>query len=267
MWSGGRYAYVSAIPNGFEDRIWVIVDLHDPEHPVEAGRWWWPGMCVAGRERPDWPEHKRYAAHHALVDGDWAYLGYGDAGMVILDVSDVSDVARPQRLSDLNWSPGGDTHTCLPLRGRSPVAVTDEAVKDRCGEEEKLVRIIDVSDQHHPRAVGICPPPRGDFCDRGLRFGPHNLHENRPGSYRSAELLFATYFNAGLRVYDVADPSHPVELAHWVPPVPPGQEDVRIIDVFVDADGLVYVTDRIGGGVFVLEPEQPLAERMREAAP
>ena len=33
---------------------------------------------------------------------------------------------------------------------------------------------------------GIVPPPEGDFCQRGLRFGPHNTHENRPGSYRSA---------------------------------------------------------------------------------
>ncbi len=40
VYTGGRYAYVSAIPEGFDDRIWVIVDLQDPTAPVEAGRWW-----------------------------------------------------------------------------------------------------------------------------------------------------------------------------------------------------------------------------------
>ena len=263
VWTGGRYAYVSAIPDGFDDRIWVIVDMGDPEHPVESGRWWWPGMWRGGGERPGWPDGRRYAAHHAIVEGDRAYLGYGDAGMVILDIA---DVAAPRQVSGLNWSPGGDTHTCLPLPGRDLVATTDEAIKDRCQEEEKLIRLIDVSDEQHPRVVGICPPPRGDFCDRGLRFGPHNLHENRPGSYRSAELLFATYFNAGLRVYDVSDASQPVEVAHWIPPVPSGQSDVQINDIFVAADGLIYVTDRVTGGVFILEAEAALSERMSEAA-
>jgi len=33
----------------------------------------------------------------------------------------------------------------------------------------------------------------------------------------------------------------------------------------VDADGLVWVTDRIGGGLYVLEPEPDLAALMAEA--
>ena len=122
VWTGGRYAYVSAIPDGFDDRIWVVVDMTDPTHPVEAGRWWWPGQWVGGSEQPTWPDGKRYAAHHALVAADRAYLGYGDAGLVVLDISDPH---APQHLSDLTWSPGGDTHTCLPLPGRELLVVTD----------------------------------------------------------------------------------------------------------------------------------------------
>ena len=89
---------MSAIPEGFDDRIWVIVDLADPRNPVEAGRWWWPGQWSGGGETPTWPEGKRYAAHHALVDGDRAYLGYGDAGIVVLDISDRTspEAGRPR---------------------------------------------------------------------------------------------------------------------------------------------------------------------------
>jgi hypothetical protein len=251
VWRGGRYAYVSATPDGFDDRIWVIVDLSDPEHPVEAGRWWWPGMWRDGDETPDWSGDRRYAAHHALLADDIAYLGFGDAGMVVLDVGDVS---QPKQIGHVNWSPGGDTHTCMPLPSRQLVVVTDEAIKDRCAEPEKRVRIVDVSEPTEPKVIASCPQPQGDFCERGLRFGPHNLHENQPVSYRSETLFFVTYFNAGLRVYDITDPARPEEVAHWDPPAPAGQEAPQINDVYVEADGLIWVGDRLAGGVYVLEP-------------
>jgi hypothetical protein len=259
VWVGGRYAYVSAIPEGFDDRIWVIVDMSVPEKPVEAGRWWWPGSWRGGGEQQEWPRDKRYAAHHALLDGDLAYLAYGDAGMVVLDIS---DVASPRVLSMLGWEPGGDTHTCMPLPKRHLVVTTDEAIKERCNEDQKLVRVLDVTDPESPSVVGICPPPEGDFCERGLRFGPHNFHENRPGTYVSEEIVFVTYFNAGLRVYDISRPDEPHEIAHWLPEAPPGQEALQINDVYVEANGLIFVTDRISGGLYVLEPEGSLAERM-----
>jgi hypothetical protein len=109
-----------------------------------------------------------------------------------------------------------------------------------------------------------CPHPDG-FDHLPLRFGAHNLHENQPGAYRSERLVFATYFSAGVRVYDLADPEHPAEAAHWIPQPPPGQPVAQVNDLFVDAEGLVWVTDRIGGGLYVLEPEPPLAALMAEA--
>jgi hypothetical protein len=262
VYTGGRYAYVSAIPDGFEDRIWVVVDLADPGHPVEAGRWWWPGMWVGGGEVPTWPAEKHYAAHHALLDGAIAYLAYGDAGMVVLAVD---DVASPRVLSELQWSPGGDTHTCLPLPGRGLVVTTDEAIKDRCNEEEKLVRVVDVSDVRSPRVVAICPPPDREYCRHGLRFGPHNLHENLPGSYRSESLVFVTYFNAGLRVYDISEPAVPREVAYWVPETPAGQEAPQTNDLYVDESGLLFTTDRITGGLYVLAPDDDLRVRLEKA--
>jgi hypothetical protein len=176
VWTGGRYAHASATPEGFADRIWIVIDLSDPERPVEAARWW--------LDEPQ-PEGKRYAAHHALLDGDVAYLGYGDAGMVVLDVADIT---RPQELARLEWE-GGDTHTCLPLPGRKLVVVTDEQVVDGQAEE-RLVRVVDVADPSAPRVIGTCPPPPRTHGE--LRYGPHNLHENRAGSFRSERLVFVT---------------------------------------------------------------------------
>jgi hypothetical protein len=260
VYEGGPYAYVSATPDGFEERIWVVVDVSDPEHPVERARWWWPGMKQG--ETRTWPESESRSVHHAMVHGDRAYLGFWDSNMVILDISDLDDIGV---ISHLQWEVGGHTHTCLPMPGRDIVVVTDEAISNECEGDPHMVRVVDVSDETSPEVVAICPPPEGDFCERGLRFGAHCLHENRPGSYRSAEVVFTTYFNGGLRVYDLADPVDPRDIAHWIPECPPGQAACQINDVWVAEDLLVYVTDRVNGGVYILEPDEALAARLREA--
>ncbi len=257
VWTGGRYAHMSATPDGFRDRIWLVLDMSDPAHPAEAARWWWPGQREG--EEPGWPEGARYAAHHALIAGDRAYLGYDDAGMVVLDVSDMT---RPRKVASLQWG-GGSTHTCLPLPGRGLVVVTDEQVHNGPSAPQRAVRVVGTAGGA-PRVLGMCPHPAG-YDSVPLRFGAHNLHENQPGAYRSERLVFATYFAAGVRVYDLADPEHPAEVAHWVPVPPRGQAAAQINDLFVDSGGLIWVTDRIGGGLYVLEPEPGLAALMASA--
>ena len=262
VYEGGRYAYLSATPDGYDERIWMIIDMTDPTKPVETGRWWWPGQWRGGGETPKWPAAENWNTHHAMVHGNRAYLGFWDGGMVILDIS---DLATPRVVSHLNWEEGGETHTCLPLPSRNIVVVSDEATTDGCDGPPHMVRVVDVTDEKNPSIVAICPVPEGDFCDRGLRFGAHALHENRPHSYRSEELMFVSYFNAGLRVYDVADPEAPREAAYYIPECPPGQQAIQINDVWVGEDHHVYITDRVTGGVYILEPDAELSARMSAA--
>jgi hypothetical protein len=177
VWAGGSYAHMSATPAQFRDRIWMVVNLADPGRPEEAARWWWPGQREG--ERPGWPAGTRCAAHHALIAGGRAYLGYDDAGMVVLDVT---DMARPRQVAHLQWG-GGSTHTCLPLPGRDLVVATDEQVRDGPHAPRRAIHVIDSSGDV-PRVLAQCPHPAG-FGALPLRFGAHNLHENQPGSYRS----------------------------------------------------------------------------------
>jgi hypothetical protein len=262
VWTGGRYAHMSARPEGFNDRIWVVIDMADPANPVEAARWWWPGQHTAAGEQPTWPDGERYAAHHALLDGDIAYLGYDDANMVVLDVSDMT---QPKQLEHVTWG-GGSTHTCMPLPGRRLVVVTDEQQTDGPHAPQRDISVIDVAEQGASKVLGTVPRPGDSFDALPMRFGPHNFHENRAGSYRSERLVFSTWFSAGVRVYDLADPSNPREVAHWVSDTPAGQAAPQTNDLWVDHDGLVWVTDRHGGGLSVLEAEPELAALMREAA-
>ena len=103
-------------------------------------------------------------------------------------------------------------------------------------------------------------PAEADYRAKGGKFGPHNLHENRPGSFQSSSLIFATWYNAGVRVFNIDDPFRPREVGHFVPPAPermlPEQAKrprvIQSCDVHVDRNGVMYVTDT-NAGLTILE--------------
>jgi hypothetical protein len=259
-YTGGRWAYVSALLDGFTDYIFMTVDMSDPTQPREAGRFWLRGMNAAAGETPSWPASRRYGLHHAIVHSDTAYAAWRDAGMVVIDVSDRSN---PRCIVHRNWSPpfGGGTHNCLPLPDRDLLVVLDEAVLDHQQDGEKFIWVFDNREKSNPVSTSTFPSPReADYRAKPGHFGPHNLHENRPGSFVSSELIFATYQNAGVRAFDISDPYRPVEVGALVPPAPQRQMDTRpnrprviqSADVFVSADGLIYSTD-YNGGLYIIE--------------
>lgn len=259
-YTGGRWAYASVLLDGFSDYIFMTIDMSDPTSPREAGRYWLPGMNLAVGETPAWGTKRRNGLHHAIVHGDTAYAAWRDAGLVILDIA---DRARPQQIVHRNWSPpfGGGTHNCLPLPDRDLLVVLDEAVLDHQEDGLKLIWVMDIREPSNPVSISTFPTPNeDDYVAKGGHFGPHNLHENRPGSFVSSNLIFTTYQNAGVRVFDLSDQYRPKEIAAFVPPRPerlidhrPGRSRViQSCDVFVDAQGLIYSTD-YNGGLYILE--------------
>ena len=259
---GGYWAYASVLLDGFTDYIFMTIDMSDPANPREAGRWWIPGMNQAAGETPSWQPTRRYGLHHGIIHGDTAYCAWRDAGMVMLDVA---DRAKPKLIVHRNWSPpyGGGTHNCLPLPDRDLLVVLDEAVLDHQEDGLKLIWVFDNRVKSNPVSIATFPTPaEADYKAKGAHFGPHNIHENRPGSFVSSKLIFATYQNAGVRVFDMSNPFEPKEVGALVPPQPARLADTRpnrarIIqsaDVFVDAAGLIYVTD-YNAGLYILEYE------------
>ncbi len=257
---GGRWAYVSALIEGFDDFIFLTVDMADPANPKSVGRFWLPGMNRAAGEKPTWAANKKYGLHHAIVDGDIAYGSWRDAGLVVMDVADRAD---PKLIVHRNWSPpfGGGTHNALPLPGRDLLIVLDEAVLDHQEDGLKVVWVFDIREPSNPISIATFPTPAdADYAAIGGHFGPHNLHENRPGSFVSDEIVFTTYQNAGVRVFDIRNPFQPQEVAALVPPAPttmidPRPNRSRVIqsaDLFVTAEGLVFVTD-YNAGLYVME--------------
>ncbi len=51
-YTGGRWAYASALLDGFIDAVMITVDMADPTHPKMVGKSWIPGMNKAAGEVP-----------------------------------------------------------------------------------------------------------------------------------------------------------------------------------------------------------------------
>jgi hypothetical protein len=247
------YAYVTGSEEGWNDQFFMIVDVSDPSNPREVGRWWMPGQHLAGGEQLRLPPGRISKLHHALVRGERAYCGWWDHGLVILDISDKEGPELVGHL-DFGADQSGCTHTALPLPGRDVLVVTDESTANECQEVRKRVRLVDISDERNPKVVSMLPEPAGDnWCGRGGRFGPHNLHEMRPGTPADSNLVYVTYFNAGVRAYDVSDAANPREIGYFVPEAPQGRKTIQMNDLIVGPDGLIYASDRFAGGLYVFE--------------
>jgi hypothetical protein len=59
-----------------------------------------------------------------------------------------------------------------------------------------------------------------DAARRRLSHEGRTLHENRPGSLVSSDLIFATYQKAGVRAFDIRDRYAPREVGALVPATP-----------------------------------------------
>ena len=247
-----------------DDQFYRIVDVRNPSKPVEAGRWWMPGTRKADSVPPptrlDPKFDSGFRAHNTNVfpqRPDRAYIGYIDGGAVILDIA---DKARPKVVANWRYSPpfNGFCHTVLPLFDRELLIVSDECVKNDGFDWPKLVWVLDARVESNPVPIATFPaPPPAAFAKRGGRFGAHNLHENLPvpGSWRSDRIIVGTFFNAGVRAYDVSNPYQPQEVAYFVPAAPALSPvgAVQLNDVYVDDRRIVYSVDRFVGGLYILE--------------
>ena len=247
-----------------DDQFYRIVDVRDPAKPIEVGRWWLPGTRVGDTADPP-PRHREpfdcgIRAHNTNVypeRPDRCYIGLIDAGAAILDISDKSS---PKLLTRWDNSPPfcGFTHTLMPIFSRGIMIATDEAVLMAGEDHPKHVWVLDGRDETNLVPISTCPqPPLEDYIDRGGRFGAHNLHENHPdpGAFQSDTLVFGTFFNAGLRVYDTSDPYRPQEVAHFEPADSELSyvSTTQLNDVFVEDRGVIYTVDRCGAGLYILE--------------
>src|SRR5580704_5287560 len=267
----GEFVHMSAGAPDFspthplDDQFYRVFDVRDPVRPAEVGRWWLPGTRV-GDDAPPPARHRPplldsgFRAHNTNVypqRPNRCYLGYIDAGMFVLDIS---DKARPRPICRWDNSPPyhGFTHTVVPMFARGLWIVTDESVVDDAADWPKAIWIVDARDEGRPVPIATCPmPPVEAYKSRGGRYGAHNIHENTPSPYawHSEDVVIGTFFNGGLRAYDIRNAYRPEEVGAFVPPAPARSPvgAIQLNDCFVDERKIVYTVDRLSGGLYILE--------------
>ena len=95
---------------------------------------------------------------------------------------------------------------------------------------------------------------RGNYCARGARFGVHSSEENfRNPLY--GKLTSIAYFNGGVRIWDIREPQAPREVAFYVPEANANTDPDGYMtnNVEIDNRGYVYIVDRNGAGMDILE--------------
>jgi hypothetical protein len=274
---GGKYAYLSTTVPGYKGRILVILDVNDPAHPVEAGRWWQPG------QKEGEPPGKMSAGMHGPAnvspDGKMISVGY-NPDIVNLDIS---DIAHPKLIGSLTMTPpfadngSQSEHTVLPFWDRKLLYVSSEANASGCDiEPMNYAGFVDNSNPAKPRLISILPPPHPpagkpykDFCDKGGRFGPHNVNQeiHNPDVMPNGNTLYIAYFDAGVQKYDITDAHLPTNTGYFIPPERPdlpkhptgGPHESPINwceDLVVDTRGYIYVSDDKWGIWILRDPDK-----------
>jgi hypothetical protein len=259
FYDGGNLVHAAAGAPGLMGKIYRSVDISDPGKPREVGRFSLPeqesGAVTGGL---------KFSCHGpAHIERNRAYLSYGDGGGIILDVADMSQPTLVSQLAFRGITATQGIHTYLPLPRRKIALINDEAIRENGDENLNLAGIADISDERRPRMLSLFPlpepPPESElrnFYDKAGRFGPHNHHHSnhQPCLEDRDDLAYLTYFNAGLRVYDIRDARQPKEIAYFIPADPTeriGTKPSRLVaqseDVIVDRRGFIYLSDKNHG--------------------
>lgn len=260
-WISAAAGFYTGQPSG----ILVALDVSDPRLPSV--------LLVATEEN----------AHGFNLSPDGKTLYYGDAGptrgLTILDVSDVQARApdpKVRRLSHLTWDTVSIPQTAIPVTigghpylvevdefasgsvTRNPTgnAVWHFATGAGGSDPSELVgaaRIIDIADPRAPKVVSDIrlevnsPEARAGEPAHdpgaGTIFG-YTAHYCAVPKAEDPGIVACSFILSGLRVFDIREPAHPVEVAYFNPPGNPAAPYRALsAPAFAPERGQVWYTD------------------------
>ena len=209
--------------DGWDGRVIWTVDASDPLKPEVISTWGLPGQKADAevKPKPATLDHAWSLHGPPVIRGERMFAAFWGGGVAVIDCSDLSDMSL---VGHVSWSPPfiGKTHTAWPLGDRPYLIVTDEARGQESYRDSQFMWVVDIRDETNPVPVSTFRPDRDKYFGRPGRFGAHNVLEHMPAQGPWADIVFLTYFNAGLRVIDVKDPLEPIEIGHYVPALPAG---------------------------------------------
>jgi hypothetical protein len=288
---------VSGDPQWRTRRMTKIFDLSNPEKPVFVRDFGLPGQQPGSSGAVPSDVHGPISTG---TKGNRIYFAYGPGSSGIVQIVDreklLSGPKEPTeqnllypQIARSNFPVDAGAHTAFPLIGvniaefakmkngkvRDFLVVPGESLANECQEARQMVHILDITNEAAPIGVATwtVPEASGNFCTRGGRFGTHSSNESfAPVFYK--KVMFFSHFNAGVRAVDIRDPFHPKEIGYYIPAVTdktekrctgtaPDQHCETVIqtnNVEVDDRGYIYIVDRAGTGLHILQLSGAAAE-------
>jgi hypothetical protein len=255
-----NYAYISTEMEGYVGNIIVIYDIADPAKVREVSRWHMSGQHVAAGETPDW-KGVQNRVHHGMRAGDELWVACWHAGFKVLDLSTIE---APRTIAEHNYHPPfpEPTHTILPVphevAGRRIAICVDEEHPHANGQPHAFLWVFDVSNYTDIKPLSTFHVTDFDAPWARAHLGPDGNYNQRkpevygPGAHQFQEhmrdnLVYCSWFSAGLRVIDISEPTAPLERGFYIPPPAPGFPAPQSNDVDVDENGVIYLIDRVNG--------------------
>jgi hypothetical protein len=271
------FAYLSASAPGYRAQIFKILDVRDPKNPVELGQWAQHGQKF-GEVREDGLIPSFHGPAIISPDNNTAILGF-TPDMVTLDISDKNNpttVGRLQIIPPFVNNVTQAVHTVIPYWDSGLVYLNGEPKIPQCGEAIAANVMIDNRNPEKPFMMSYFPIPEvpegypwKNFCDRPGRFGPHNANNeiHNQDVMQPNDLIHLAYFNAGIRVYDIAEPRLPKEVGWFIPGDPEtpkrsqsGYLPISITqEVLIDTRGNIFTSGATG--MYVLRNSGDIADR------
>jgi hypothetical protein len=256
FYDGGKYAYLACgwddqLRMESTERVFsnalMIVDMSDPVKVKEVSRWWVPGQRLDEEEyyRATYPfagDQSSWTCNRTPVivpkrvedGGTVGYGGWGHFGMYVHDLSDIRNPKVYGKVTHPLEAFGGiPFHHVVPVTAdpkRYPklqdlVIGIPESLESDCREPFHTSYVVDVKDRTNPRIIGLFPRPQPhpdapykDFAMARGRFSSRVMqHWIAPGEARP-DIVALSYLNAGIRLFDISDPTDPKEVAYFVPP-------------------------------------------------
>jgi hypothetical protein len=280
---------VSAVPGWRAKRMTEVYDLSDPAHPVKIRDFGLPGQEPGSTGAVPTDLHGPIS----MPGLNRIYFGYGSSSGGILQIVDrekllkgpkepTPDNLKYPEISQLVMYPFVGAHTTFPMMqmkidefandgqsSRDIIMIVNEATQNECKPQAReMVWFADITAETKPMIVSHfnVSEKSGNFCQRGGRFGAHSSNESMaPVFYK--KLAVIAYFNAGVRAVDIRDPYEPKEVGYFIPSITEATEKrcikvgdqqkckvaIQTNNVETDDRGYIYIVDRAGTGLHVLE--------------
>jgi hypothetical protein len=195
-----------------------------------------------------------------------------------------ADLLWPQ-VSWVTMNPENGGHSSMPVfnvpipeeqtnfvngtpQSKSLLFVSSEGTANNCyGQAPHEAWILDISSETTPWPIATLNVPQqpGNFCGKGARFGAHAVAEAIYPAYYG-KIISVSWFNAGVRVWDIRDPKNPKPVAYYIQaPTANTASSCSTINgvtscfnatmndyVEYDDRGFIYAADRAGTGITIL---------------